>query len=86
MRKGGYRHAGHPDPGTDPRVKRILAGFARSKTDPTGHSGRVGMAQAMTAAGAPVAVVARQGRCWSTERMVLHSTRAQAAGDALPYL
>jgi len=51
----------------------------------TGHSGRVGMAQAITAAGAPVAVVARQGR-WSTERMVLHSTRAQAAGDALPYL
>ena len=51
----------------------------------TGHSGRVGMAMRMTRAGAPTAVVMRQGR-WETEKMVARYTRNEAAGEAPKYL
>ena len=51
----------------------------------SGHSGRVGMAQAMTRAGAPAQAVMRQGR-WRDAKMVARYTRAEAAGEALRYL
>ena len=54
----------------------------------SGHSGRVGMARRMVAAGAPVAAVIRQGR-WSERSggaMVARYTRREDAAEALRYL
>ena len=51
----------------------------------SGHSGRVGCARRMTAAGAPTAAVQRQGR-WKSPAMVSRYTRGEAAGAALKYL
>ena len=51
----------------------------------TGHSGRIGMARRMVAAGAPNAVVQRQGR-WKHGDMVARYTRGEAAGEALKWL
>ena len=47
----------------------------------TGHSGRIGMARRMVAAGAPNAAVQRQGR-WKHGDMVARYTR----GEALKWL
>ena len=51
----------------------------------SGHSGRVGCARRMTAAGAPTAAVQHQGR-WKSPAMVSRYTRGEAAGAALKYL
>ncbi len=50
-----------------------------------GHSGRVGLAQDMTRAGAPAQVVQLQGR-WSTAAMVARYSRGLDAGEALRFL
>ena len=51
----------------------------------SGHSGRIGMARRMVAAGAPNAAVQNQGR-WKHGDMVARYTRGEAAGDALKWL
>ena len=51
----------------------------------SGHSGRIGMARRMVAAGAPNAAVQRQGR-WKHGGMVARYTRGEAAGEALKWL
>ena len=50
-----------------------------------GHSGRIGMARRMVAAGAPTATVQKQGR-WKRWDMVLFYTRGEAVGEALKWL
>ena len=50
-----------------------------------GHSGRIGMARRMVAAGAPTAAVQRQGR-WKHGDMVARYTRGESAGEALKWL
>ena len=50
-----------------------------------GHSGRIGMARRMVAAGAPNAAVQHQGR-WKHGDMVARYTRGEAAGEALKWL
>ncbi|MDE0703974.1 MAG: tyrosine-type recombinase/integrase [Rhodospirillaceae bacterium] len=68
-------------------ARRIAALAEAAELGPgfSGHSGRVGMARRMVQAGAPSAVVMRQGR-WETEKMVARYTRNEAAGEALKYL
>ena len=69
-----------------PEAKKMVArdaaglgsGFA-------GHSGRVGMARRMAAAGAPAHGIMAQG-CWKTARMVEVYTRAEEAGRAAKWL
>ena len=51
----------------------------------SGHSGRIGMARRMVAAGAPNAAVQRQGR-WKHGDMVARYTRGETAGEALKWL
>ena len=51
----------------------------------SGHSGRIGMARRMVAAGAPNAAVQRQGR-WKNGNMVARYTRGESAGEALKWL
>ena len=51
----------------------------------TGHSGGIGMARRMVAAGAPTAVVQHQD-CWRHGDMVARYTRGEAAGEALRWL
>ena len=51
----------------------------------SGHSGRIGMARRMVAAGAPNAAVQNQGR-WKDGSMVARYTRGEAAGEALKWL
>ena len=51
----------------------------------SGHGGRIGMARRMVAAGAPKAVVQRQGR-WKHGDMVARYTRGESAGEALKWL
>ena len=51
----------------------------------SGHSGRIGMARRMVAAGAPNAAVQRQGR-WKHGDMVARYTRGEAAGEALKWV
>ena len=51
----------------------------------SGHSGRVGMAQRMTEAGAPIQAVMRQGR-WKSEKMVGRYTRRLNSRNALDWL
>ena len=51
----------------------------------SGHSGRIGMARRLVAAGAPTAAVQNQGR-WKHGDMVARYTRGEAAGDALKWL
>ena len=46
----------------------------------SGHSGRIGMARQMVAAGAPNAAVQRQGR-WKHRDMVARYTRGESAGE-----
>ena len=50
-----------------------------------GHSGRIGMARRMVAAGAPNATVQHQGR-WRHGDMVARYTRGETAGEALKWL
>ena len=50
-----------------------------------GHSGRIGMARRLVAAGAPNAAVQRQGR-WKHGDMVARYMRGEAAGEALQWL
>ena len=51
----------------------------------TGHSGRIGIARRMVAAGAPNAAVQNQGR-WKHGDMVARYTRGESAGEALKWL
>ena len=51
----------------------------------SGHSGRIGMARRMVAAGAPSAAVQRQGR-WKHGHMVARYTRGESAGEAPNWL
>ena len=51
----------------------------------SGHSGRIGMARRMVAAGAPNSAVQHQGR-WRHGDMVARYTRGEAAGEALKWL
>ena len=51
----------------------------------SGHSGRLGMARGMVAAGAPTAVIQHQGRWWHGD-MIARYTRREAAGEALKWL
>ena len=51
----------------------------------SGHSGRVGMARRMAAAGAPTHEIMTHGR-WKTARMVEIYTRAEEAGRAAPQM
>ena len=51
----------------------------------SGHSGRVGLAQRMTAAGAPAQAVMVQGR-WKNAATVARYTKSIQAGAALQWL
>ena len=51
----------------------------------SGHSGRIGMARRVVAAGALIAAVQRQGR-WHHSDMVARYTRGESAGEALKWL
>ena len=51
----------------------------------TGHTGRIGMARRMVAAGAPIAAVRPLGR-WKHGDMVARYTRGESAGEALKWL
>ena len=53
--------------------------------DFSGHSGRVGMARTMVRRGAPLPIVAQQGR-WNGLQMVNTYTRNEQAAAASPYL
>ena len=64
---------------------RAAARAAGLGEDFSGHSGRIGMARRMVAAGAPTAAVQHQGR-WKPGDMVAHYTRGEAAGEALKWL
>ena len=64
---------------------RAVARAAGLGEDFSGHSGRIGMARRMVAAGAPNAAVQRQGR-WKHGDMVARYTRGEAAGEALRWL
>ncbi len=59
---------------------RVVCGF-----DLAVHSGRVGMARRMAAAGAPTHEIMAQGR-WKTARMVEVYTRSEEAGRAAKWL
>ncbi|MDE0142855.1 MAG: tyrosine-type recombinase/integrase [Caldilineaceae bacterium] len=67
--------------------RRIRAAAAVAGLGPgfSGHSGRVGMARRMAAAGAPTHEIMAQGR-WKTARMVELYTRAEEAGRAAKWL
>ena len=64
---------------------RAAASAAGLGDDFSGHSGRIGMARRMVAAGAPNAAVQHQGR-WRHGDMVARYTRGEAAGEALKWL
>ena len=64
---------------------RAAARAAGLGEDFSGHSGRIGMALRMVAAGAPTAAVQHQGR-WKHGDMVARYTRGEAAGEALKWL
>ena len=64
---------------------RAAARAAGRGEDFSGHSGRIGMARWMMAAGAPTATVQHQGR-WKHGDMVARYTRGEAAGEALKWL
>ena len=64
---------------------RAVARAAGLGEDFSGHSGRIGMARRMVAAGAPTAAVQHQGR-WKHVDMVARYTRGEAAGEALKWL
>ena len=64
---------------------RAAAKAAGLGEDFSGHSGRIGMARRMVAAGAPNATVQHQGR-WRHGDMVARYTRGEVAGEALKWL
>ena len=64
---------------------RAAAAVAGLGSGFSGHSGRVGMARRMAAAGAPTHEIMAQGR-WKTARMVEVYTRAEEAGRAAKWL
>ena len=64
------------------RVKSAAAGLGDQFS---GHSGRVGLAQRMTAAGAPAQAVMVQGH-WKNAGTVARYTKAISAGAALQWL
>ena len=64
---------------------RAVAAAAGLGSGYSGHSGRVGMARRMAAAGAPTHEIMAQGR-WKTARMVEVYTREEEAGRAARWL
>ncbi|MCY4080295.1 MAG: hypothetical protein OXF54_08630 [Caldilineaceae bacterium] len=62
-----------------------LTARAPAPTVRLGYSGRVGLSQRMTAAGAPAQLVMVQGR-WKSAAMVSRYTKAIEAGVALQWL
>ena len=64
------------------RAAAAVAGLGQGFS---GHSGRVGMARRMAAAGAPTHEIMAQGR-WKTARMVEVYTRSEEAGRAAKWL
>ena len=74
-----------PDGETLANRIRAAARAAGLGEDFSGHSGRIGMARRMVAAGAPTAAVLHQGR-WKHGDMVARYTRCEAAGEALKWL
>ncbi len=64
------------------RTAAAVAGLGRGFS---GHSGPVGMARRMAAAGAPTHEIMAQGR-WKTARMVEVYTRSEEAGRAAKWL
>ena len=64
---------------------RAVARAANLDEGFSGHSGRIGMARRMVAAGAPTAAVQNQGR-WKHGNMVARFTRGESAGEALKWL
>ena len=64
---------------------RASARAAGLGEDFSGHSGRIGMARRMVAAGAPNAAVQNQGR-WKHGDMVARYTWGESAGEALKWL
>ena len=64
---------------------RAVAAVAGLGQGFSGHSGRVGMARRMAAAGAPTHEIMAQGR-WKTARMVEVYTRSEEAGRAAKWL
>ena len=64
---------------------RAAARAAGLGEDFSGHSGRIGMARRMVAAGAPNAAVQNQGR-WKHSDMVARYTCGEVAGEALKWL
>ena len=64
---------------------RAAARVARLDGSFTGHSGRIGMARRIVAAGSPNAAVQRQGR-WKHGDMVARYTRGGPAGEELKWL
>ena len=66
------------------RVKSAAAAAGLGDNS-SGHSGRVGLAQRMTAAGAPAQTVMGQGR-WKNAGIVARYTKAILAGAALQWL
>ena len=67
------------------RRVRAAAAVAGLGSGFSGHSGRLGMARRMAAAGAPTHEIMAQGR-WKTARMVEVNTRAEEAGRAAKWL
>lgn len=67
--------------------RRIAAAAKQAGLDGnfSGHSGRVGMAQRMSEAGAPMQVTMNQGR-WTSPAMVARYTQSTEAGAAARYL
>ena len=67
------------------RLKAALSAAGYAGAGFSGHSGRVGLARAMSAAGSPDSVVARQAG-WRDGRMVSRYTRGESAAAAAPYM
>ena len=66
-------------------VRAAIKGTSEVGDDFSGHSGRIGMARRMVAAGAPTAAVQQQGR-WKHGDMVARYARGESAGEALRWL
>ena len=67
------------------RLKAALTAAGYAGAGFSGHSGRVGLARAMSAAGSPDSIIARQAG-WRDNRMVNRYTRAESAAAAAPYM
>ena len=67
------------------RIKAMLTAAGFDGNAFSGHSGRVGLARAMSSAGAPDSIIARQAG-WKDPKMVSRYTRRETAAAALRYM